>query len=39
MLGEQMFHATQCTTVSNLIWHFNGNIFLNDGVIILMTRN
>lgn len=39
MLGEQMFHATQYNPVSNLIWHFNRNIFLNDGIIILMTFN
>ena len=34
-----MFHAAQYNTVSNLIWHLNGNIFLTDGIIILMTFN
>lgn len=37
MLEEQMFHATQKNTVSNLIWHLNWNTFLNDGIIALMT--
>ena len=37
MLGEKMFHATQNNTVSNLVQHLNQNIFLNDGIITLMT--
>ena len=37
MFREQMFHATQNNIASNLIWHLNGNIFLNDGIITPVT--